>query len=77
MIIICLVIILVLTYLIDSILKKLYSFTFLVIKANICSMIGYYIPYQYIVRVATLERSIPKNQAVYLLSAIGKKNSRV
>lgn len=34
-------------------------------------MIGYYTPYLFIVKVATLERSIVYPTAVYLLSFIG------
>jgi hypothetical protein len=34
-------------------------------------MIGYYTPYLFIVKVATLERHIPGTSAVYLLSIIG------
>jgi hypothetical protein len=42
------------------------------LKANVCSMIGYYTPYLFIVKVAMLERSISATSAVYLLSIIGK-----
>jgi len=37
-------------------------------------MIGYYTPYLFIVKVATIERSIPDGTAVFLLSIIGKLN---
>jgi hypothetical protein len=37
-------------------------------------MIGYYTPYLFIVKVATIERSIPQDTAVFLLSIIGKFN---
>jgi hypothetical protein len=40
-------------------------------KANVCSMIGYYTPYLFIVKVAKLERHIPETNAVFLLSIIG------
>ena len=40
-------------------------------QANVCSMIGYYVPYLFIVKVAQDERSIPGAKAVYLLSIIG------
>ncbi|CAF1393643.1 unnamed protein product [Adineta steineri] len=43
--------------------------------ANVCSMIGYYAPYLYIVKFAELERSIPEKLAVYLLSVIGFANT--
>ncbi|CAF3336006.1 unnamed protein product [Rotaria sp. Silwood1] len=45
--------------------------------ANVCSMIGYYTPYLFIVKVATEERSIPKSSAVFLLSIIGFSNTFV
>ncbi|CAF2338425.1 unnamed protein product [Rotaria sp. Silwood2] len=45
--------------------------------ANVCSMIGYYTPYLFIVKVATDERSVPKTSAVFLLSIIGFSNTFV
>ena len=38
-------------------------------------MIGYYTPYLFIVKTATLERSIPKETAVFYLSVIGNRES--
>ncbi|CAF1177696.1 unnamed protein product [Adineta steineri] len=43
--------------------------------ANVCSMIGYYTPYLFIVKFAELERSISNKHAVYLLSIIGFANT--
>ena len=43
-------------------------------QANVCSMIGYYAPYLFIVKVAEDERSIPSAKAVYLLSIIGSSS---
>ena len=37
-------------------------------------MIGYYIPYLFIVKTATLERGVAETSAVFLLSLIGKLN---
>jgi hypothetical protein len=37
-------------------------------------MIGYYTPYLFIIKTATLERGIPEKSAVFLLSIIGKLN---
>ncbi|CAF0727671.1 unnamed protein product [Rotaria sordida] len=45
--------------------------------ANVCSMIGYYTPYLFIVKVATKERSIDPRSAVFLLSIIGFSNTFV
>jgi hypothetical protein len=43
-------------------------------KANVCSMIGYYTPYLFIVKVAHLEHFVEKDDAVFLLSIIGNRN---
>ncbi|CAF1600271.1 unnamed protein product [Rotaria magnacalcarata] len=43
--------------------------------ANVCSMIGYYTPYLFIVKVATKEKNIPQTTAVFLLSLIGFTNT--
>ncbi|UJR13807.1 hypothetical protein I4U23_000818 [Adineta vaga] len=42
--------------------------------ANICSMIGYYTPYAFIVKVASSE-GVPERSAVFLLSVIGFSNT--
>ena len=55
--------------------KDMTRLRFLSLKANVCSMIGYYTPYLFIVKAAELERSIPKNTAVYYLSVIGNRES--
>lgn len=51
-------------------IKFLLFFNFYV-KANVCSMIGYYTPYLFIVKFAIEERSIAAGTAVYFLSIIG------
>ncbi|CAF3418435.1 unnamed protein product [Rotaria socialis] len=43
--------------------------------ANICSMIGFYIPYLFIVKTAIYERNVTEKNAVYLLSIIGFSNT--
>ncbi|CAF0728838.1 unnamed protein product [Adineta ricciae] len=43
--------------------------------ANVCSMIGYYTPYLFVVKFATLEREILQSSAVFLLSLIGFSNT--
>ncbi|CAF1273343.1 unnamed protein product [Rotaria sordida] len=43
--------------------------------ANVCSMIGFYIPYLFIVKMAISERNIAEKNAVYLLSIIGFSNT--
>ncbi|CAF4473425.1 unnamed protein product [Rotaria socialis] len=43
--------------------------------ANVCSMIGYYTPYLFIVKVATQEKNIGQVAAVSLLSLIGFTNT--
>lgn len=43
--------------------------------ANVCSMVGYYTPYLFIVKVATSERGVADKQAVFLLSLIGFSNT--
>ncbi|UJR33413.1 hypothetical protein I4U23_020857 [Adineta vaga] len=43
--------------------------------ANVCSMIGYYTPYLFIVKYATTERKIQETSAVFLLSLIGFTNT--
>ena len=40
-------------------------------------MIGYYIPYLFIVKTATLERGVAETSAVFLLSLIGKSNGMI
>ncbi|CAF0941506.1 unnamed protein product [Rotaria sordida] len=45
--------------------------------ANICSMIGFYIPYLFIMKMAINERKIPEHNAVYLLSLIGFSNTAI
>ena len=41
------------------------------LQGNVCSMIGYYTPYLFVVKFAVSERSIPMEKAVFLLSIIG------
>jgi hypothetical protein len=58
----------------NAFLIDYYLSLFFCVKANVCSMIGYYTPYLFIVKAATDERGILEMKAVYLLSIIGKWN---
>lgn len=50
---------------------------FIICMANVCSMIGYYTPYLFIVKLAHNEYEIEKDKAVYLLSVIGFSNTAI
>jgi hypothetical protein len=52
----------------------LLSIDFIIFKANVCAILGYYTPYLFIIKFATAERKIVQDQAVFLLSIIGKTN---